>query len=64
MDNLQPQNKNADPKNENNNLDSLVALWNFMYNNPNIILYGGAGLVLLAIGIKIDKKKQLGGSHE
>ena len=48
---------NLQPQNEDRSLDTLKVIWNFMYNNDNIVTCGGIALLILSIGIKLDKKK-------
>ena len=48
---------NLQPQNEDISLDTLKVIWNFMYNNDNIVTCGGIALLILSIGIKLDKKK-------
>lgn len=51
---------NLQPRNEDRNLEMLKTIWDFMYNHDDIVTYGGIALLILSIGIKLDKKNHGG----
>lgn len=55
--------KNVQPPIEqNNDLEILRVIWNFIYEHPGVLLSGCIGGAALSIGIMIDKR--IGGNHE